>query len=122
MRRPLWSPAAIARIRRRIVTLERDGMTKLIEPAPPTVPQIVADLLYPLVTSHDLATLLDVQAVVAKAVGESQRGITQATAASTITRVLVSWEERLRVIEDQAHALRADLDQIQLQVERGDGA
>jgi hypothetical protein len=90
-----------------------------IEPAS-TVAAIVADLLAPLVRAHDLGTLLDVQAEVAKSIGEAQRGITQATAASTISRVLVSWEDRLRLIEAQAEALRADIEALQLQVARGD--
>jgi hypothetical protein len=44
-----------------------------IEPAS-TVAAIVADLLAPLVRAHDLGTLLDVQAEVAKSIGEAQRG------------------------------------------------
>lgn len=87
---------------------------------PPDVPQIVADLLAPLVRAQDLATLLDVQGVIAGAIGEAQRGITTATAAGTISRVLVGWEDRLRIIEALVEQLRGDIELIKVQVAHGE--
>lgn len=90
-----------------------------------TVAQTVASLCAPLVRAEDLAALLDVQAVVANAIGEAQRSMVTSTSASTIGRVLLSWEQRLVLMEsqnkingDQIAALRKDIELLKDQVAR----
>ncbi len=86
--------------------------------APPSVADVVTDLLAPLVQAGDLGTLLDVQAAVASAIGEAQRGMIQSTAAGTITRLIANWESRLAVVEELTREMRGDIAILKEQVVR----